>query len=207
MNSLNEKALPAAQPLDVEHMHTARTVELPERCDAHAELNLGVRFSEPAGALLLDGSNVAFADIHTLQAMVDARLKALDRACDIMVCNPSDELRAILELTGFDSLLPVIGIDSHPQARGNVFSLSGEMGPGRVQEIEAELQDRLAVPRPRLVIDIVAVHSMHLGVANVLVKAQRLARESCGDIDVFVEADSQPQRLLKSVGIVGTMRP
>ena len=85
----------------------SRTIELPQRFDVHADIDLVGLFSEPGTTLLIDGSNVAFADMASLQSLVDARLRALDRDGDLVVALPSDELRATLELTGFDALVPV----------------------------------------------------------------------------------------------------
>jgi len=85
----------------------SRTVELPQRFDVHADIDLANPLSEPGTTLLIDGSNVAFADMVSLQSLVDARLRALDRGGELIVALPSDELRATLELTGFDSLVPV----------------------------------------------------------------------------------------------------
>lgn len=99
-------AAPDAQ-LPVDQMVVARVVELPRRFDIYADVDLNSMFTEPGTTLLIDGSQVAFADMTSLQSIVDARLTALDRDGDLIVALPSDELRATLDLTGFDSLIPV----------------------------------------------------------------------------------------------------
>lgn len=207
MNSLNQKRLPIARPIGLDHIGSAQIIRLPERCDVHTTLHLSVRFDGPGQALVLDGSMVAFADTHTLQAWVDTRLKALDRDCDIVICNPSDELRATLELTGFDALLPMIGIDSRADVRVNSLTLSGVLGPSRLSEVEAAISERLLSPRPQLEIRLVDVEAMHLGMVNVLIKARTEARKRLGDVNVIVDRDSDAERMLAAVGIIGTLRP
>ena len=93
-------------PLVLDRTHVARTIELPQRFDVHADVDLEGIFTEPGTTLLIDGSQVAFVDMVSLQSIVDARLKALDRDGDLVVAFPSDELRATLDLTGFDVLIP-----------------------------------------------------------------------------------------------------
>ncbi len=84
-----------------------QTIELPQRFDVHADVELSRGLSEPGTTLLIDGSKVAFADMSSLQSVVDARLAALGRDGDLVIAFPSDELRATLELTGFDALVPI----------------------------------------------------------------------------------------------------
>ncbi len=96
-----------APPVALHQTRVARTIELPQRFDVHADLDVQAMFSEAGTTLLIDGSNVAFADMSSLQSLVDARLTALGRDGDLVIALPSDELRATLELTGFDSLIPV----------------------------------------------------------------------------------------------------
>ena len=83
-------------------------VQLPERFDVFAEVDF--RFDEIRAGMtvVLDGSNVRFADLHALQSVADARLEALDRDCDLVFATPSDELRATLDLTGFGHLINTI---------------------------------------------------------------------------------------------------
>ena len=98
---------PASPPITLDRTHVARTIELPQRFDVHADIDVCAVFSEPGTTVLIDGSNVAFADMFSLQSLVDARLMALDQDGDLVVALPSDELRATLELTGFDAMIPV----------------------------------------------------------------------------------------------------
>ena len=91
----------------LDNLQAVSVVELPQRFDVHAEVDLDGLFATPGTTLLVDGSRVAFADMVSLQSLVDARLAALDRHGDLVVALPSDELRATLELTGFDTLVPV----------------------------------------------------------------------------------------------------
>lgn len=107
MEQTNQHFTITSPPVAIDRTHVAGTIELPERFDVHADVDLDGIFSELGVTLLIDGSNVAFADMVSLQSIVDARLKALDRGGDLVVALPSDELRATLELTGFDALVPV----------------------------------------------------------------------------------------------------
>ena len=91
----------------LDHMRAVSVVELPQRFDVHADVDLGGLVTTPGTTLLVDGSSVAFADMASLQSLVDARLAALDSEGDLVIALPSDELRATLELTGFDTLVPV----------------------------------------------------------------------------------------------------
>ena len=96
-----------APPVALHQTRVARTIELPRRFDVHADLDVHAMFNETGTTLLIDGSNVAFADMSSLQSLVDARLAELGRDGDLVIALPSDELRATLELTGFDSFIPV----------------------------------------------------------------------------------------------------
>ena len=109
MNNLteNQHFTITSPPIAMERTRVVRTIELPQRFDVHADVGLVDVFTESGTTLLIDGSNVAFADMSSLQSIVDARLEALDGDGDLVVAFPSDELRATLELTGFDALVPV----------------------------------------------------------------------------------------------------
>ena len=89
----------------------------------------------------------------------------------------------------------------------DTITLSGIVGPDRLGAIDSALAELLNKPRPQVEIRLINVDSLHLGVVNVLVRARQLSRFQRGDINVVVDANSQAQKLLKSVGIVGTMRP
>lgn len=89
----------------------------------------------------------------------------------------------------------------------NTITLSGVVGPDRLSVIEAALDEALNTSRPQVEVRLTNVDSVHLGVVNVLVKARNIARSRRGDITVIVDAGSQPQSLLATVGIVTTMRP
>ncbi len=89
----------------------------------------------------------------------------------------------------------------------DTLTLTGDIGPGRLDEIEVALTELLDKPRPQVEVRFVDVASAHLGVVNVLVKARTLARARYGDVKVVVDPNSQAQHLLSTVGIVGTMRP
>lgn len=106
--STNAQNLTNGAPRLFDEASVTRSIELPQRFDVHAGVNLHVFGGDSGSILALDGSQVAFADMSSLQAMVDARLEALDHGWDIVVYQPSDELRATLELTGFDDLLPIV---------------------------------------------------------------------------------------------------
>ena len=107
--SQRQATIPSADAslVALDQLQTVRLVELPHRFDVHADVDFDGLFTTPGTTLLVDGSSVAFADMASLQSLVDARLAALDRDGDLVVALPSDELRATLELTGFDSLVPV----------------------------------------------------------------------------------------------------
>ena len=92
-------------------------------------------------------------------------------------------------------------------APGDSLTLSGTVGPDRLHAIEAALAELLDKPRPQVEVRFSNTESVHLGVVNVLVKARTAARRRYGDITVVVDANSHAQRVLASVGIVGTMRP
>ncbi len=89
----------------------------------------------------------------------------------------------------------------------NIITLSGVVGPDRLDSIETTLNELLDMSRPQVEVRLINVDSMHLGVVNVLVKARNTARSQLGDITVVVDANSHAQGLLATVGIVGTMRP
>ena len=89
----------------------------------------------------------------------------------------------------------------------DTLTLTGDIGPGRLEEIEVALTELLDKPRPQVEVRFVDVASAHLGVVNVLVKARTLARARFGDVKVVVDPNSQAQALLSTVGILGTMRP
>ena len=59
----------ASPPLALERTHVTRTIELPQRFDVHADVDLNAMFSEPGTTLLIDASNVAFADMVSLQSL------------------------------------------------------------------------------------------------------------------------------------------
>jgi len=191
----------------LEQVRSARTIELPARFDVHSDLELSTLTGEPGTVLMLSGSRVEFADMSSLQSIVDARLAALDRDSDLVVVSPSDELRATLELTGFDALLPVDGGRPRSDRGIPVVTLTGRLGPDCLVAIEQELDELLCEARPRVELRLIDVDSLHLGVANVIVKARQRAQERGGDIDVIVDANSPAQHVLRSVGIVRTMRP
>ena len=98
---------PEASLVALDQLQTVSVVELPQRFDVHADVDLDGLVTTPGTTLLVDGSSVAFADMASLQSLVDARLAALDSEGDLVIALPSDELRATLELTGFDTLVPV----------------------------------------------------------------------------------------------------
>lgn len=92
-------------------------------------------------------------------------------------------------------------------ASPDTITFSGVVGPDRLGAIELALTHLLDKPRPQVEVRFINVDFMHLGVVNVLVKARNIARSRRGDINVVVDADSQAQDLMATVGIVGTMRP
>lgn len=89
----------------------------------------------------------------------------------------------------------------------NELNLTGNLGPHRVDEIRSEINLYLDEERPQLRICLSNVETFHLGIANVLVAARSQARSRCGDIDIVVDRNSDSQRLLGLVGIVGTITP
>ncbi len=92
-----------------------------------------------------------------------------------------------------------------PTSHELVFT--GDLGPDRVDPVRSEIAAHIDTDRPQLRIRLSNVGSLHLGVANVLVAAQREARSHCGDIELIVDRDSEAQRVLGLVGIVGTITP
>lgn len=101
-----------AEPTWISAAKTGRslteTITLPERFDAFTPLELSSRDLANNASVVIEGYAVRFADRHALQALVDARIRALDFGGDLIIRNPSLELRVILELTGFDALLTVV---------------------------------------------------------------------------------------------------
>lgn len=89
----------------------------------------------------------------------------------------------------------------------NELNFSGELGPDRVEELRTEIARYIDEDRPLLRITLTDVERFHLGIANVLVSARSQARSRFGDIDIVVERESESQRLLGLVGIVGTITP
>ncbi len=89
----------------------------------------------------------------------------------------------------------------------NTLTFTGTISPDRLNGIEVALDELLDQPRPQVEVRFENVDSAHLGVVNLLVKARSTARARRGDLTVVVAADSQAQRVLATVGIVGTMRP
>ncbi len=89
----------------------------------------------------------------------------------------------------------------------NEVALHGEVGPAHVEPLRAKLDRILAQSRPQVEIDLSEVTTMHLGVVNVLIAARDEARARLGDLAVIVRSESDAQRTLARVGIVGTMRP
>ena len=77
-----------APPVALHQTRVARTIELPRRFDVHADLDVHAMFNEAGTTLLIDGSNVAFADMSSLQSLVDARLTALGLDC-LLYTSPS----------------------------------------------------------------------------------------------------------------------
>ncbi len=84
---------------------------------------------------------------------------------------------------------------------------AGDLGPGRVDEVRNTIAQNLEVERPQLRICLSDVGEFHLGIANVLVAARKQASERCGDINIVVARQSDCQRLLAMIGIVGAMTP
>ena len=89
----------------------------------------------------------------------------------------------------------------------NTITLSGVVGPDRLDSIERALNELLNTRRPQVEVRLINVDSLHLGVVNALVKARNRARSQFGDITVVVDTNGQAQGVLATVGIVGTMRP
>lgn len=89
----------------------------------------------------------------------------------------------------------------------DTLTLSGVVGPDRLESIDDALAELLNAPRPQVEVRLIDVDSIHLGMVNVLVKARALARSRSGDINVVVDANSQAQHVLATVGIIRTMRP
>ena len=197
---------PSAAPQTLYRSSDIATVELPERFDVHATVYLLASCGQSV-TVVLNGARVAFVDMHSLQAIVDARLVALDCERDLFIGNPSNELRATLELTGFDALIPIVNVEASEPAEPNALTLTGALGPARIDAVEAEIEALLAGPRPQLQVRLVDVDSIHLCMVNVLVKARANAREKFGDLTVTVDRDSDAERLLAKVGLVGTLRP
>ncbi len=93
-------------PVEYHARRTVEVISLPARFDAYAAVDFD---SIPDGAsVVVDGRAVRFADMHALQSLVDARIRLLDAGGDMLIGAPSVELRATLELTGFDQLLSVV---------------------------------------------------------------------------------------------------
>lgn len=95
-------------PINIDRTTAVHVVRLPERFDVFADVELNSEQAMSSTTLLLDGSNVRFADLHALQSLIDARLKLLDVGSELVVGAPSEELLATLELTGLQDLIPVI---------------------------------------------------------------------------------------------------
>ena len=98
----------ALTPIDLDRTTSVRIVKLPERFDVHSGVELPAASVRAGTTLLIDGSGVCFADLASLQSIVDTRLAMLDQGSDLAIGAPSDELRATLELTGFGDLVPVL---------------------------------------------------------------------------------------------------
>ncbi len=94
--------------IELDRMTSVQVIDLPERFDAFAEVDFETKKQRAGTTVLLDGSNVRFADLSALQSLVDARLSLLDVGSDLAIGAPSNELLATLELTGFGDLVPYI---------------------------------------------------------------------------------------------------
>jgi len=82
-------------------------VRLPERFDAFAQVELPGHLASQGRSIIVDARAVRFADLHALQSLVDARIVLLDAGAEMVIQSPSNEMRATLELTGFDQLLHI----------------------------------------------------------------------------------------------------
>ena len=101
-----ENTVPSRSETDKpEARKTVRVIALPARFDAFADLDFAV---DAQSNLVVDARFVKFADLHALQALVDARLDALSLGTDLLIGAPSSEFEAILDLTGFGDLLNVL---------------------------------------------------------------------------------------------------
>lgn len=95
-------------PINIERTTSVHVVTLPERFDVFADVELISEHTTASTTLLLDGSNVRFADLSALRSLIDTRLELLNVGSELVIGAPSDELRATLELTGLGDLIPSI---------------------------------------------------------------------------------------------------
>jgi anti-sigma B factor antagonist len=95
--------------------HTA--MELVGRFDAHevasfrAAIDSLITAENPT--VRIDMTNVIFVDSSALAELIRVRKNALESGGDVVIVNPSDPVRIILELTNLDSIFTIVsGSDS-----------------------------------------------------------------------------------------------